>query len=52
MTGPGRPGRENQSSLTALSAAGLGWNYANLLEHVLETACSLEELRVLRPKLS
>lgn len=52
MTGPGRPGRENQSSLTALSAAGLGWNYSNLLHHVLETACCLEKLRAIRPKLS
>lgn len=52
MTGPGRPGRENQSSLTTLSAAALGWSYSKLLQHVLvETACSLEKLRAARPKL-
>ncbi|CAF9930227.1 MAG: hypothetical protein ALECFALPRED_004555 [Alectoria fallacina] len=52
MTGPGRPGRDDQSSLTALAASALGWNYANLLEHVLETACSLQKLRAVRPKMS
>ena len=53
MTGPGRPGREDQSSLTALSASALGWDYSNLLYHILgETACSLEKLRAVRPKLS
>ncbi|KAK7512482.1 uncharacterized protein IWZ02DRAFT_471818 [Phyllosticta citriasiana] len=31
MTGPGRPGREDQASLCALAASGLGWDYAKLL---------------------
>ena len=45
MTGPGRPGRENQASLTALAAAGLGWDYPTLLLKILETSCSLRDLR-------
>ena len=52
MTGPGRPGRDDQSSLTALAASALGWNYANLLEHVLGTSCSLQKLRAVKPKMS
>ena len=51
MTGPGRPGREDQSSLTALSASALGWTYSDLLQHVLETACSLKKLRTVRSDL-
>ncbi|KAK7555448.1 hypothetical protein IWX91DRAFT_401441 [Phyllosticta citricarpa] len=31
MTGPGRPGREDQASLCALATSGLGWDYAKLL---------------------
>ncbi|KAB2573720.1 D-alanine--D-alanine ligase [Lasiodiplodia theobromae] len=49
MTGPGRPGREDQASLTALAAAGLGWDYPQLLENILESACSLKDLRTAKP---
>lgn len=35
MTGPGRPGRENQDSLSALAARAIGWDYADLLETML-----------------
>ncbi|KAK4496004.1 hypothetical protein PRZ48_013273 [Zasmidium cellare] len=45
MTAPGRPGREDQASLTALAAAGLGWTPADLLRNILATASTLEELR-------
>ena len=45
MTGPGRPGREDQASLTALAAEKLGWDYARLLKEVLESAKTLEHLR-------
>jgi len=45
MTGPGRPGRENQASLTALAAAGLGWDYPTLLLKILESSSSLRDLR-------
>ena len=52
MTGPGRPGRDDQSSLTALSGAALGWTYADLLQQILGSACSLGELRNIRPELT
>lgn len=45
MTGPGRPGREDQASLTALAAERLGWDYPRLLREVLESAKNLEHLR-------
>ena len=45
MTVPGRPGRDDQASLTALAAAGAGYGPAELLRMVLGRARSLEELR-------
>jgi len=45
MTGLGRPGRENQASLTALAAVGLGWDYPTLLLKILESSSSLHDLR-------
>lgn len=45
MTGPGRPGREDQASLTAMAAERLGWDYARLLKEVLAAAQTLEHLR-------
>lgn len=45
MTGPGRPGREDQASLTAMAAQNLGWDYARLLEHILLSAQTLDHLR-------
>lgn len=45
MTGPGRPGREDQASLTALAAEGLGWDYPRLLLSILESAILLADLR-------
>ncbi|KAK8169756.1 hypothetical protein IWX90DRAFT_430743 [Phyllosticta citrichinensis] len=45
MTGPGRPGREDQASLCALAASGLGWDYAKLLQEILQSASTLRELR-------
>ena len=38
MTGPGRPGRSDQESLTAIAAAKLGWNYKKLLLNILNNA--------------
>ncbi|GAA5887216.1 hypothetical protein JCM6882_002452 [Rhodosporidiobolus microsporus] len=37
-TGPGRPGREQQASLTLIAAQQLGWSYADLLKHMLRAA--------------
>jgi len=45
MTAPGRPGRENQASLTAMAATGLGWDTPTLLTKILETASTLKVLR-------
>lgn len=41
MTGAGRPGRENQDSLSALAARALGWSYADLLRNMLGQAWGL-----------
>ncbi|KAL2847534.1 hypothetical protein BJY01DRAFT_164934 [Aspergillus pseudoustus] len=45
MTGPGRPGREDQASLTAIAAAAMGWDYGTLLEKILEGAQPLSVFR-------
>ncbi|KAL4910508.1 hypothetical protein BDW74DRAFT_184417 [Aspergillus multicolor] len=45
MTGPGRPGREDQASLTAMAAAALGWDYGTLLENILGGAQTLRVFR-------
>jgi len=45
MTGPGRPGREKQASLTALAAAAVGWDYPRLLQEILNSAHTLQQLR-------
>ena len=45
MTGPGRPEREDQASLTAMAAQRLGWNYPELLKQILGSAKTLEHLR-------
>ena len=50
MTGPGRPGREEQASLTALAAAQLGWDYERLLLEMLSTAVPLARMRGLKPE--
>jgi len=41
MTGPGRPGREDQDSLSALAARAEGWRYEDLLEAMLQAAWPL-----------
>ena len=35
MTGAGRPGRENQDSLTCLAARAMGWSYSDLLLNMM-----------------
>ena len=49
MTGPGRPARADQASLTLLAAAALGWDYPHLLREVLQSAQTLGHLRAIRP---
>ncbi|CAG7959699.1 unnamed protein product [Penicillium nalgiovense] len=48
MTGPGRPGRDDQASLTAMAATAMGWDYGTLLQEILSTAQSLGSLRAYR----
>ena len=38
MTGAGRPGRDDQDSLSAIAARGMGWDYADLLMAMLNCA--------------
>ena len=45
MTGPGRPGREDQASLTALAAKEVGWDYADFLVVMASSARTLKALR-------
>jgi hypothetical protein len=49
MTGPGRPGRDDQASLSAIAAAELGWDYPRLLMEMLGSAQLLRRLRDMRP---
>ncbi|CEI63581.1 unnamed protein product [Fusarium venenatum] len=49
MTGPGRPGRDDQASLTLLAANGLDWDYKELLRRILGTSSTLRTLRTLKP---
>ncbi|KAI7158601.1 glutathione synthetase ATP-binding domain-like protein [Hortaea werneckii] len=50
LTGPGRPGRDEQASLTAMAAAHLGWNYPRLLQEVLSSSQMLRHLRHTKPQ--
>jgi D-alanine-D-alanine ligase-like ATP-grasp enzyme len=34
MTGPGRPGREDQDSLVSIAARGVGWDYSDLVDNL------------------
>jgi hypothetical protein len=52
MTGPGRPGRDDQASLSLLAAQALGWDYLTLLENILRTSRTLKEIRAKRPPVS
>ncbi|EIN14576.1 hypothetical protein PUNSTDRAFT_96537 [Punctularia strigosozonata HHB-11173 SS5] len=41
ITGPGRPGRDDQAALTVLAAGGLGWSYRDLVRNMLRQAVKL-----------
>lgn len=41
MTGAGRPGRDDQDSLSAIAARAIGWTYGDLLGAMLDAAWSL-----------
>lgn len=38
LTGAGRPGRDDQDSLSMIAARAAGWSYGDLLEEILQTA--------------
>jgi hypothetical protein len=38
LTGPGRPGRDDQASPTTIAAGGIGWSYGDLLRQLLANA--------------
>ncbi len=38
LTGAGRPGRDDQDSLTTMAARAIGWSYGDLLENILGSA--------------
>jgi len=42
LTGAGRPGRDDQDSLTTMAARGMGWSYASLLLNMLGQAWNVE----------
>ncbi|OKL63485.1 hypothetical protein UA08_01143 [Talaromyces atroroseus] len=41
----GRPGREDQDSLTAMAAAAIGWDYGTLLQKILDASQTLSSFR-------
>ena len=45
MTGPGRPGRDEQTSLVGLAAQAVGWSYETLLTNILAQAAALTQLQ-------
>jgi hypothetical protein len=45
MTGPGRPGREDQDCLSAIAARANGWSYVDLLQAMLAVKWRLEPLK-------
>lgn len=46
MTGSGRPHREDQDSLSALAARGIGWTYSDLLINILYQYWGKEKLKL------
>jgi D-alanine-D-alanine ligase-like ATP-grasp enzyme len=41
MTGPGRPGRDGQDSLTAMAARSMGWSFPQLVRNIAAQAWAL-----------
>ena len=44
MTGPGRPGRDDQDSLSSMAARAIGWSYGDLLDNMLRQGWAWREL--------
>lgn len=47
MTGAGRPGREDQDSLTIMAARAMGWSFPDLVKNILAQAWSSPKLHLL-----
>jgi hypothetical protein len=45
MTGAGRPGREDQDSLSCMAAREIGWSYGDLLVNMLRQAWAAVAMR-------
>jgi D-alanine-D-alanine ligase len=41
MTGPGRPGRDTEDSLTAMAAQAIGWSFPDLVKNILAQSWSV-----------
>lgn len=52
MTGPGRPGRDDELALTGMAASTLGWDYPTFLRHILSGARPLTELRAMQAEIT
>jgi hypothetical protein len=44
VTGPGRPGREEETALTGMAAEPLGWDYPTFIENLLNQARLVEDV--------
>ena len=44
MTGPGRPGRDEQTALTGMAAEALGWDYETFVQNILAQAQLVEDV--------
>lgn len=44
VTGPGRPGRDEQTALTGMAAEAIGWDYVTFIENILAQAQLIEDV--------
>jgi D-alanine-D-alanine ligase len=46
MTGSGRPGRDDEDSLTAIAAQAMGWTFPDLVKNILAQSWAIPRLRL------
>jgi D-alanine-D-alanine ligase-like ATP-grasp enzyme len=46
LTGPGRPGRDSEDSLTAMAAEAIGWSFSDLAKNILAQSWSVPRPRL------
>ena len=44
VTGPGRPGRDEQTALTGMAAEAIGWDYETFVQNILAQAQLVEDV--------